>query len=162
LGDVDFVPKEEFLRIRKRCDPNKGDILISCSGSVGRVAIVDQDNTYVMVRSAAMVRPSKSNLLSDYLALTLKSPLVQSQIIQKSKASAQANLFLGRIKELEFPLPPLAEQKRIVAKVDELMKLCDHLEASLRQQHQRAEALVASVVHHGVIGVIEGVLRPMR
>lgn len=49
----------------------------------------------------------------------------------KAEGGAQPNLNLRKIKELKIPLPPLAEQHRIVAKVDELMALCDQLEASL-------------------------------
>lgn len=49
----------------------------------------------------------------------------------RSKAAAQPNLFIGQIRQLMIPLPPLAEQYRIVAKVDALMALCDRLEASL-------------------------------
>lgn len=47
-----------------------------------------------------------------------------------------------------IPLPPLPEQKRIVAKVDELMQMCDRLEESLRQSQQRVEALAASAISH--------------
>jgi len=148
LDDVDYVPEDEFLRIRKRCDPDKGDILISCSGSVGRVAVVDKDKSYVMVRSVALIKPFQSYIFSKFLAYALRAASVQSQIIEKSRASAQANLFLGKIKEIKIPLPPLAEQKRIVAKVDELMKLCDQLEVSLRQSQQRAESLAASAISH--------------
>jgi len=57
LVDVDYVNDEEYVRISKRCNPQRNDVLISCSGSVGRIAVVDDDNNYVMVRSAAMVRP---------------------------------------------------------------------------------------------------------
>jgi type I restriction enzyme, S subunit len=148
LDDVDYVAEDEFLRIRKRCDPDKGDILISCSGSVGRVTVVDKDRAYVMVRSVALIKPFQSYLFSKYLAYALRAASVQSQITEKSRASAQANLFLGKIKEIKIPLPPLAEQKRIVAKVDELMQLCDQLEASLRQSQKRAESLAASAISH--------------
>ncbi|NEU74760.1 hypothetical protein PI95_019910 [Hassallia byssoidea VB512170] len=142
LDDVDYVPENEFLRIRKRCDPNKGDILISCSGSVGRVAIVDRDKTYVMVRSAALVKPFQDYVISEFLAYTLRSLFVQNQIIEKSKTSAQANLFLGKIKEIKIVLPPLAEQKRIVEKCDRLMSLCDTLEARLKQGRDSSEKLM--------------------
>jgi type I restriction enzyme S subunit len=57
FSDVDFVPMEEFARIGRRCAPVRGDVLISCSGSIGRVAVVDTDEPLAMVRSAAMARP---------------------------------------------------------------------------------------------------------
>jgi type I restriction enzyme S subunit len=148
LSDVDFVPEDEFLRIRNRCNPDKDDILISCSGSVGRVAIVDEDNKYVMVRSAALVKLFHSNINNQYIAYALRSPYVQSQIIQKSKTTAQANLFLGKIKELLIPLPPLKEQKRIVAKVDQLMALCDALEERQKLKREAHISLNATCLHH--------------
>ncbi len=131
LNDVDYVPTHEFLRIRNRCDPSIGDILISCSGSVGRVALVDKNDAYSMVRSAAMIRPCNENLSPHYLALMLKSPYLQVQMTARSKQSAQANLFLGAISNLVAIVPPLEEQHRIVAKVDELLTLCDQLKAGL-------------------------------
>ena len=149
LDDVDFVPAEEFNRIRKRCDPNIGDILISCSGSVGRVASVDKDNAYAMVRSAAMIRTS-STLAKEYIVLVLKSPQLQSQIKSKSKQSAQANLFLGAISELILPIAPFNEQKRIVAKVNELFALCDRLKERIAEAqkvaNQMAEGVVAQLI----------------
>ena len=131
ISDVDFVGAAEFDRMRGRCDPNKFDLLISCSGSVGRVAIVDQDNAYVLVRSAALVKPVFASQLAEYLAKVLISDCLQTQMGIRSKAAAQPNLFIGPIRQLLVPLPPLAEQHRIVAKVDALMALCDQLEASL-------------------------------
>ena len=147
LDKVDYVQLEEFKRIRKRCNPEKNDILISCSGSVGRVAIVDKDNTYVMVRSVALLKPFHNFLYSKYLAYILKSFFVQEQIINKSKASAQANLFLGKIKEIELVIPPLAEQHRIVTKVNQLMSYCDELEAKLTQSLSDKEKLMDTAVY---------------
>jgi type I restriction enzyme S subunit len=146
LNDVDYVPKDEFDRIRKRCNPDKGDILISCSGSVGRIAIVDKDETYVMVRSAAFVKPYLNFINNKFLAYELKSPLVQKQILEKSKTSAQSNLFIGKIKEIRIAIPPFNEQKRIVARVDQLLSLCDELEAGLMRSLADSEKLMEAVV----------------
>lgn len=125
LDDVDYVDEEEYNRIAIRCNPKKHDILISCSGSVGRCSIVSDDNKYVMVRSAAMVSPLLVDSL--YLMHSIQSDAVQRQIRDKTKQTAQANLFQEAIRNLIIPLPPLAEQKRIVAKLEELLPLCKRL-----------------------------------
>jgi type I restriction enzyme S subunit len=152
VSDVDFVPKAEFERIRKRCDPDKNDVLISCSGSVGRVAVVDQDNAYAMVRSAALIKLDSSLINSYYVALALRSDPAQEQVVVYSKSTAQANLFIGAIRKLRIPLPPLAEQHRIVAKVDELTALCDKLEANLITAQTETSRLLESVLHAALNG----------
>ena len=78
-----------------------------------------------MVRSAAMI--SDSNNDANFLMYVMWSNLVQSQINELKKKTAQANLFLGAISSILIPLPPLAEQKRIVAKLEELLPLCERL-----------------------------------
>ena len=107
LDDVDYVDAEEFKRISQRCNPKRGDILISCSGSVGRCSIVEDDNLYVMAMIAAMIAPIFLN--SKYLMYTILSEIVQGQIIIKTKQTAQANLFQEAIRNLIIPLLPLAE-----------------------------------------------------
>ena len=116
LDDVDFVTENEYERIRKRCNPNKNDILISCSGSIGRVCVIQDNNKYVMVRSAAMVKLLQDNPF--YIAYMLQSFNVQQQIEKTKKQSCQANLFLGAIKQLSLPVPALPEQVEIVRILD--------------------------------------------
>jgi type I restriction enzyme S subunit len=146
LHKVDYVGKDEFLRIRKRCDPQKGDVLISCSGSVGRVCLVDKDEEYCMVRSAALVKHHHDYLMGEYLVHALRSSVVQEQIVEKSRSTAQSNLFLGKIKELIFPMPSLVEQKAIVEKVNALMALCDSLERGIEQSNTQIEQWMKSAL----------------
>ena len=141
LGNVDYVDDLEFDRIRRRCNPEIGDVLLSCSGSVGRAAMVDRDNCYVMVRSAAMIRPRKDLLHTTYLMYCLQSPYLQVQIEAKSKATAQANIFLGAIKELVLPLPELQEQTEIVRRVESLFAYADRLEARYAAARAQVEKL---------------------
>ena len=122
LDDVDYVDEEEYSLISKRCNPQRGDVLISCSGSVGRISVVCDDNSYVMVRSAAMASPVIVN--SEYLMYAMQSDIVQAQIKEKTKQAVQANLFQGAIRELFIPLPPLQEQSRICAALRPLLRLC--------------------------------------
>ena len=122
LDDVDYVDATEYENISKRCNPQRNDILISCSGSVGRVCRVEDNNNYVMVRSAAMVSPILVN--SEFLMYSLQSGIVQTQIKEKTKQTAQANLFQGAIRELLLPVPPVNEQNRICEAIVPLLKLC--------------------------------------
>ena len=130
LEDVDYVDKEEFDRIARRCRPIAGDVLISCSGSVGRVCVAG-DASYVMVRSAAMVRASRFD--SRFLMFMLQSDLLQKQIAKLQRQAAQANLFLGAIAELNVFVPPLSAQREVVARLDSAKARAEKLEAKARE-----------------------------
>jgi len=60
--------------------------------------------------------------------------------------AAQPNLNVGKIKETMIPLPPLAEQRRIVTIVDQLMALCDELSAKLNQAQGAGEIMMEAIV----------------
>jgi type I restriction enzyme S subunit len=76
-----------------------------------------------------MVRPI-TELKGRYLAELFLSPFAQSQFNEPQRG-IKNSFRLSDVSQFVVPLPPLAEQHRIVAKVDELMALCDRLEASL-------------------------------
>ena len=129
LDDVDYVDEQEFNRIYTRCNPQKYDVLISCSGSVGRCTIIEDDNKYVMVRSAAMV--SAPSINTKYLMFVIQSANLQEQIQNASKQTAQANLFQSAIANLIIPIPPLKEQKRIVEKIENAFAKLDFIAKQL-------------------------------
>jgi type I restriction enzyme S subunit len=116
LEDVDYVPEEEYERIARRIEIQAGDVLLSCSGTVGRSCVVPSGLRFTLVRSVAVLRPVI--VLAELMAYILQSPLGQSQIDDRKTQTAQANLFQGKIRQLVFALPPMAEQVRIVAEVD--------------------------------------------
>jgi type I restriction enzyme S subunit len=99
------------------------------------------------VRSAALIKPFKNYINIKFLSFVMQSPLVQCQIIEKSRSTAQANLFLGKIRELIVVVPPLNEQNRIVSKVDRLLSLCDRLTESLQNANSKREKLFQAVVN---------------
>ena len=125
LDDVDYVSKKEYDVISKRCNPHRNDILISCSGSIGRCCLIGDDNNYVMVRSAAMIHCLQMN--NKYIMYAIQSPYIQAQIGELKKQSVQANLFQSAIASLLIPIPPIEEQQRIVERLDALLPLCEDL-----------------------------------
>ena len=139
LDDVDYVPEDEYERIAKRIAIQAGDVLLSCSGTVGRSCVVPAGLRFTLVRSAAVLRPVV--MLADFMTYNLQSPLGQSQIDDRKTQTAQANLFQGKIRQLVFALPPLAEQTRIVAEVDRHLSIIREVEAEVDVNLQRAQAL---------------------
>ena len=146
--NVDYISAAEHERIRKRCDPSPGDILISCSGTIGRVASVDTAEPFSLVRSAAMVRPKRSHLRKKFLAHYLRTPALKAQMLRRANASSQANLFQGQIRELPVLLPPLSQQDSFVVRVACLETLKAAHSASLKEE----EALFASLQQRGFRG----------
>lgn len=148
FGDVDFIDVAEHQKISKRCNPERGDILISCSGSIGRVAIVETDEPLGLVRSVALVKPNHQKILSKYLETFLRTPHMNRMMINKAHSSSQANLFQGPIRALPIALPPIALQQEFVEKSVALQ--------TLRNLHNAANAeldnLFASLQHRAFRG----------
>ena len=118
------------------------DILIArTGGTIGKSFIVpDAPVKSVFASYLIRVIPPHS-IAARYLKTFLESPLYWAQLRQMSAGTGQPNVNGQALGRLEIPLPPLAEQKRIVAKVDELMALCDRLEAQQQEREEKHKAL---------------------
>jgi type I restriction enzyme S subunit len=82
-----------------------------------------------------------------YVDIAIRSEMTQ-EVIRKVKNSTNDNISMGDIKGFAIPLPPHAEQKRIVARVEELLRWCDTLEAQLHQTRTLGAHLLDSTLHH--------------
>ena len=110
----------------------KGDILIArTGGTIGKTFLV-RDAPVTAVFASYLIRVQGTrHVFDEYLKLFLESPLYWTQLRDGARGTGQPNVNGHTLGMLIVSLPPLAEQHRIVAKVDELMALCDRLEASL-------------------------------
>ena len=145
LSDVDFVAADEYWRIRQRCNPEAGDVLISCSGTVGRVATVPKGLECVMVRSAALVKPDPTRLSGLFAQYSLQSVSGQHQIVVSLNQGAQANLFLKHIQGLRIHVPPTkAEQEAIAEALGDADALIESLEQLIsKKRHLKQGAMQA-------------------
>lgn len=146
LDDVVFISAETHAKMRNtHVLPN--DILLNITGaSLGRCAIAPVDFPAANVsQHVTIIRP----LLTEtrrFLHICLLSPFGQGMIWGRQVGMAREGLSKKVLEQFEIPLPPLEEQKRIVAKVDELMRLCDRLEAQ-QQERQKLLPLLSRANH---------------
>lgn len=137
-----FINAETFTRLN--CTAlEAGDILIARLPSpIGRACIFPGLScNSITVVDVAVLRPL-STFCSSYVVNAINSTCFREQVEAYGKGATRFRIATGHLKTLLIPIPPLAEQQRIVAKVDELMALCDHLEA----QQAGAESAHARLV----------------
>ena len=129
-GSVDsdvFISNELYKSLKEYGIPAKDDILISAVGTIGRVYVVKGTKPFYYKDAYILCCENIAKIDPSYIAIALKSPYLQKQIHKDSMATTVAQLTIERAKNLVLPLPPLAEQKRIVAKIKEVFKEIDKL-----------------------------------
>jgi type I restriction enzyme, S subunit len=147
--DLRYISDEVFKSIEKYII-EKTDLYITIAGTIGAVGSVPEKfHGMNLTENAARITPFV--LDREYLKIALSSPVVQTQFLDKVNQMAQPKLALVRIKTTIIPLPPFAEQQRIVARVEQLLGLCDALAAKLQAAQVERERLVEAVVA-GVAG----------
>ncbi len=116
-------------------------------GTVGKSYLVKMlPEPMVVNQRVATIKVSES-AIPNYIDIVIRSEMTQ-EVIRKAKNSTNDNISMSDIKGFAIPLPPLAEQRRIVAKVDELMALCEELEQQQQAQHDAETLFQRSALHH--------------
>lgn len=149
---VDFagcrhVPEQYYSALDAIRRPQKGDILFTLVGSYGIPVLITDDRQFCVQRHIGILRPSLS-INTRFLSRILESKWVFDQATVCATGIAQKTVPLAGLRKMLIPLPPLAEQHRIVAKVDELMALCDRLEEARAEGESRRDRLTAASHHH--------------
>ena len=144
-GGIEFtgcrrVSEEYYAKLEWIRKPQERDILYTLVGSFGIPVVVRDSQPFCVQRHIGILRPSK-HIELQYLAYALESKLVFRQASLVATGIAQKTVPLTGLRKIVIPVPPLAEQKRIVAKVDGLMALCDRLEAQQQERETRQATL---------------------
>lgn len=144
-GALQFISEEahDFLA---RSKLETGDLLFSIAGTIGKTCIIhDEDLPANTNQALAIIRGTNFVFISDFLRMQLDS-FVSNKTKARARGGAMNNVSLGDLNELIIYIPPLAEQKRIVTKVDELMVLCDQLEQEQTDNNAAHQTLVETLL----------------
>ncbi|TKC10691.1 restriction endonuclease subunit S [Pedobacter polaris] len=142
-ADVDYISVEQLRKLRKRCDPEKNDVLIvSVGATIGRTAIVSDNISFALVRSVLLLKPKISGY---FLMYCLQSPLLQDLIKESCKGVAQAHLYITETNNLPIPFPSFAEQEQIVIQVDKHFRTAEQLEEKTKVTLKKVDDLQRSI-----------------
>ena len=121
-----------------------GDIVMARRGEVGRAAVVTETESGWLCGTGSFFLRFLKDLSRDYIILLLRCDSVRRYLAGEAVGTTMVNLNHSILKRMPLAIPPLAEQHRIVAKVDELMALCDQLEAAQQVRERRRDRLAAA------------------
>lgn len=127
LENTKYISEEEHKELYARCNPEKGDLILSKVGTTGVPAIVDTTEPFSLFVSVALLKFDCKCIDIEFLYYMLMSPLVQAQATENTRGVGNKNWVLDAIASTMVVLPPLVEQKRIVAKLEEILPLCERL-----------------------------------
>ena len=137
FSNTKYISEDEHKRLISRCHPEKWDVLLTKVGTTGIAKVIDIDRPFSIFVSVALLKLSKSLIDSQYIERLINSPLVRKYSEYGTEGVGNKNLVLRKIRLFVVPLPPLTEQKRIVARVDQLMPLCDLLEEKQQKRNSK-------------------------
>lgn len=149
--DCKKISEEEFkLLVRNGCQPKKDDILLTKDGTIGRAAIVGDDNDFVVLSSLGIIRPNQIKLDTVFLREWLVSNLNVDQMLSLIQGSALTRITITIINNLIIPIPPLDEQFSIANFLDQKTTQIDDLIAKKERLNQLLEEERTAFINQAV------------
>jgi type I restriction enzyme S subunit len=124
-----------------------GEILVTVRGTLGGVAVAPVSLKGANISREVAMIPLLPELNAKFFTFVIASPIGQAWLSGVTQGIAYAGINIKDLKELPIAVPPLAEQQRIVAKVDELLRWCDALEARITAAQTTATHLLDATLH---------------
>jgi len=145
----EFIADTDYLSWMTRGFPRVGDMLFTTEAPMGNVAIIDIPDQFALAQRVICFQLHELEI-GPFLKLVMMSSGFQAQLSDAATGMTATGIKSSRLKEIPVPVPPLPEQHRIVAKVDQLMALCDQLKTRLTQARQLNEQLATALVEQAV------------
>jgi type I restriction enzyme S subunit len=153
FDDVRYFIDEAKFREMKRFELLPNDLIMSCSGTMGRVAIVPKGIKRGIINQALLKLTPTAKISCTFLKSWMESEAFQDALKEYSGGAAIQNVASVKIlKEIRVPLPSIKEQERVVDKLDALSAETQRLEAIYKQKLAALEALKKSLLHQAFSG----------
>ena len=123
LDNTKYITKEEHKTLFERCNPQKGDIILSKIGTTGIPVIVETDIEFSLFVSLALLKFNNEYIDREYLKNLILSPLVQKQCKENTKGVGNKNWVMKDISRTLIVIPPHNEQVKIIEKLNTLFSI---------------------------------------
>jgi type I restriction enzyme S subunit len=145
FSNCKYISQDAHDNLYKRCNPEKLDLIVSKSGSIGTVVLNDFEHQFSLFESLALVKYLQGLMSPQYFKLALQfacNNLKREQI----RGVAVKHLHLEVLRTLLIALPPFEEQQAVVNRVDKIMNQIDKLAMQAAQRSEQSEMLMQSVL----------------
>jgi type I restriction enzyme S subunit len=155
FDDVRYFIDEAKFKEMKRFELLPDDLIMSCSGTMGRVAIVPKDIKRGIINQALLKLTPSSKILNTFLKSWMESEAFQDALKEYSGGAAIQNVASVKIlKEIKVPLPSMSDQKRVVEDLDDLHEQTQRLARLYSRKLAALEALKKSLLHQAFSGAL--------
>lgn len=157
FSDIRYFVTEDKFNEMKRFELKPNDLIMSCSGTMGKVAIVPENIQKGIINQALLKLTPKDFLDVEYLRYWMSSPDFDNRIEENTVGAAIKNVASVKIlKQIDVPVPPLEEQKQIVAILDEAFEAIDQAQANIEKNIENTKELFQSKLNEVFIQKGEG------
>jgi len=149
FNKIKYIPESEHKDLIKRCNPQKGDLLLSKNGTIGVPKVINWDYEFSIFVSLCLIK-FKPELSSKYAFYVFKSYQIAEQINSGIKQSTVINLHLDKIENFYFSIPPIDEQNQIILELErktlKLDTLINKATTAIELIKERKTALISAAV----------------
>ena len=125
-----FISPELYEEFSKSGVPQLGDLMVSAVGTLGKTYVVKDKDKFYYKDASVICLENYGHILPEYLKYIMASEMMMQQIRRNSGGTTVATLTMVRMAQYIFPLPPFAEQERIVERLEELLAMCERLKTA--------------------------------
>lgn len=148
--DTKFIAIDEHQQLTKRCNPEKGDLLLSKNGTIGVAKLIDWEDKFSIFVSLCLIKPKKELINARFLKYFLDSNVVHLQYKIRSKTGTVTNLHLEEIRELNIGVPSMPEQRKIAAILSTVDEAIEKTEAIIEQTEKVKKGLMQQLLTKGI------------
>ncbi len=152
LIDIDsavrWITEDQWTIENQRTKIETNDVLLTIVASIGRTAVVKNEQ-FALQRSVAVIKPK---INSEFLSYYFETPYIQQFMLDNAKGTAQKGFYLNSLAELFCCVPPLAEQQRIVDRIESLFAKLDEAKQKVQDALDSFETRKAAILHKAFTG----------